>query len=606
MKSPKFKYIKPKLEFLFKYNNLQEIWKSRVKQQLRDQALSDLIEFRDYDVDIVSICRDIENSICDAMYSPGETKKFLVEKSKGLCRQMTLVRPMDLLVLETLSKVIYPALKRAAPTNKAYFEPNDGKFRAQVTESDYGSFASWKRFQRATLGFTDECRFVVVTDVANFYDFINFRHLRNIVAASGEVPEPFLDLLIFVLQKLSWSPDYMPSQEIGMPQIEASAPRVLANAMLYEVDRLVEEASIANYARFMDDIDFGTNTISQAKKIIRDIDLTLQSRQLRLNSSKTKILKAIEAHDHFCVSENRILEKFENLHQLVKNDSQKKSKLSKRLKEKHEKWWEKQSDGSPGENSRYLRGNGEKILKWSWRLLRKYGEQLSDEELLWAVRLNPGLRPVALDHLTHSKKSNSTNSKLLTYYMDGRFVDDLSIMNYSNYLINSNFRRTTKHISDIKSGVAQIEKSSPIGVACAIQVLAKYGNTSEIIEIGSRNFSLIRRDYYAARAIAACFPRFLGSSDFGEYIKLVRGLDSEPANSVLNFHLSLHNDVKFAIKQYAFLKAPNPTFAAKISLPKALMLLTAKNNSGFSSYFAQARAFHKLIGKDPYYAAMGL
>lgn len=606
MKSPKFKYIKPQLESLFKYNGLQGIWKSRVKQQLRDQALLDLIEFRDYDADIVAICRDIENSICDAMYSPGETKKFLVEKSKGLCRQMTLVRPIDLLVLETLSKVIYPALKRAAPTTKAYFEPNDGKFRAQITESDYGSFASWKRFQKATLGFADECKFVVVTDVANFYDFINFRHLRNIIAASGEVPEPFLDLLIFVLQKLSWSPDYMPSQEIGMPQIEASAPRVLANAMLYEVDQLVEEASIANYARFMDDIDFGTNTIAQAKQIVRDIDLTLQARQLRLNASKTKIMKAKEAHDHFCVSENRFLERFEQLFPLVKDKPVKMASLSKRLQKKHGEWWDKQADGSPNPNSRYLKGNGGKILKWSWRLLRKYNQDLIDDELLWAVRLNPALRPMALDHLTHSRKSNFINAKLLTYYSSGNFVDDLSVMSYSSYLINSKFRRTPKHLIDIKNGVAQIERSASVGVACAIQVLAKYGNTSDILKIGYRNFALIRRDYYAARAIAACFPRFLGSSDYDDYIKLIKQLDSEPANSVLDFHISLHTDVTFANKQYPFLKAPNPSLAIKISLPKALMLLTIKNNSGFSKGFALARSSHTLLSKDPYYSIMGL
>ncbi|MDZ7711553.1 MAG: RNA-directed DNA polymerase [Roseovarius sp.] len=100
-------------------------------------------------------------------------------------------------------------------------------------------------------------------------------------------------------------PDYMPRLEMGYASIETEAPRVLlANAMLFELDRVVEQHSYRNYARFMDDIDFGVQTIVEAKRAVRDIDLTLQSRQLRLNSAKTQILTQQEAFRHFCVKEN--------------------------------------------------------------------------------------------------------------------------------------------------------------------------------------------------------------------------------------------------------------------------------------------------------------
>lgn len=81
----------------------------------------------------------------------------------------------------------------------------------------------------------------------------------------------------------------MPLTQVGMPQIETSATRVLANAMLYEVDKLCEHSAVSNYARFMDDMDVGVESVEKAKAIVRDMDLTLQSRQLRLNSSKTQI-----------------------------------------------------------------------------------------------------------------------------------------------------------------------------------------------------------------------------------------------------------------------------------------------------------------------------
>jgi hypothetical protein len=317
-------------------------------------------------------------------------------------------------------------------------------------------------------------------------------------------------------------------------------------------------------------------------------------------------MKAREAYHHFCVRENRILERYQRLLPLVEKDPSKRARLGRRLRARHEAWWKRQTDGSPAEDGRYRRGNGAKILKWTWRLLREYGEQLDDDELLWATKLDPGLRPSALDHLTHSAKPHFVNSKILEYFHKGTFVDDYSVMSYSTFLINTRFRRTPKHGNDIRAAVQTIEQNPSIGVACAIQVLAKYGSTTDILGIGRRRFAEIRRDYYAARALAACFPRFLGSSDFNQFIYLVRGLDNEAAESVLDFHMKLHQDAKFAMQQYPFLRAPNPSIATGINLSKALMLLTAKHNGSFTVSYAKARSAHTTLSKDPYYVAAGL
>ena len=46
------------------------------------------------------------------------------------------------------------------------------------------------------------------------------------------------------------------------------------------------------------------------KQLLKQIDLVLQTRQVRLNSGKTKILSQIEAEKHFKVRENVFLNKF--------------------------------------------------------------------------------------------------------------------------------------------------------------------------------------------------------------------------------------------------------------------------------------------------------
>lgn len=307
MKSPKFKFIQPELDAVFTLSALDEEWKKRVGYQIRKQLIFDPIEYRDYKENSKEIIKKVRSDVLGSLYTVSDSKRYLVEKSKGLCRQMTLIHPRDLLVLERLSRSFYYELTQKAPSKAAFFEPDYGKFVKGLEQADrqYGSYASWKRFQKAVFGFAAENRYIVITDVANFYDFINFHHLRNIISGLADgLRESILDFLIFLLSRLSWVPDYMPPTSIGMPQIETTATRVLANAMLFEVDRVCESQSPLNYARFMDDMDIGVDNIATAKRLVRDIDLTLQARQLRLNSAKTKILKQSEAFEHFRISEN--------------------------------------------------------------------------------------------------------------------------------------------------------------------------------------------------------------------------------------------------------------------------------------------------------------
>lgn len=61
----------------------------------------------------------------------------------------------------------------------------------------------------------------------------------------------------------------------------------------------------------MDDITIGVDSIVAAKAILRDLDLALQTRQLRLNSGKTKILTVRAARRHFRIRDNYYLDKLE-------------------------------------------------------------------------------------------------------------------------------------------------------------------------------------------------------------------------------------------------------------------------------------------------------
>jgi hypothetical protein len=78
----------------------------------------------------------------------------------------------------------------------------------------------------------------------------------------------------------------MPRVEVGLPQINVDAPRLLAHCFLYELDAFLASDPTRDFVRYMDDIDVGVDTIAAAKQVLKSIDLVLQTKQVRLNSGK--------------------------------------------------------------------------------------------------------------------------------------------------------------------------------------------------------------------------------------------------------------------------------------------------------------------------------
>lgn len=302
MKSPRFDIRAAKLQKIFSPANIERIWKGKVRTSLRDQFVNDGIEHFDFHVARQLESKKLSHLILTGEYTPQRAQRILVEKSKGLCRQLVIPTARDAIVLQCLSDALHAEIKGKAPTTKSFFEPKDHSFSS--TPSGYGSFAAWLNFQRALFKFSKTRNFVVVTDIANYYDSISYVHLRNAVASISGVEECVIDMLIYVLSDLLWQPDYTPRIEVGLPQINLDAPRLLAHCFLYELDSFLASDPNRDFTRYMDDIDIGVDTIVEAKNVLKSVDLVLQTKQVRLNSGKTTILTRSEAIRHFRVFEN--------------------------------------------------------------------------------------------------------------------------------------------------------------------------------------------------------------------------------------------------------------------------------------------------------------
>jgi hypothetical protein len=221
---------------------------------MRSHFLPDPIEHLDFHINLHTHCAQIEQLVCTGHYLPAPAHRVLVEKSKGLCRQIVIPQVRDALILQCLSDALYHDIKGKAPSKRSFFEPEDHTFstlrKSILGEPRYGSFRAWLNFQKELFDFTKTSKYIVITDIANYYDYISYEHLRNIIAGKINARECVLDMLIFILSGLLWQPDYTPNVEIGLPQMDIDASRILAHCFLYELDDFLEKQQ-ADFVRYI-------------------------------------------------------------------------------------------------------------------------------------------------------------------------------------------------------------------------------------------------------------------------------------------------------------------------------------------------------------------
>ena len=611
MRSPKFQFSLDEISSCVNEAKLKHAWRKKIGYQLRKQIIVDFVEFKDLDQDIGRVAHDICHQISLAQFRPAKPKYYLEEKSRGLCRQMTLAQPIDLLVLQCLSQSLNKDIRAQQPTDRSFFEPGAHKFAGNLLFSydDYGSVASWKRFQEAIFEFSKERNYIVIADVANFYDFINFRHLRNIIASLCTVQESTLDFLLHILNEIAWTPDFMPRTEVGLPQMEIEAPRVLANAMLFELDKVAVEASLGDYARFMDDIDVGVDTIIEAKRVIRDIDLTLQSRQLRLNASKTKILivRTGEAAEYYCIKENKFLDYCSKYLQDATSPATK-ATVRKAISKAYVLWRGAPLGDPISNDSRFFFGQGEKIFKRVAKLTHYMNHTINGEDLVWLIRNRPSLRANCFSALSKHDLPNNYFYRLVDMFVIGTFVDDTSLVRMANFCVHARFRRNQKFEREIRKLIKYFcDRNDYLSIYSCLLLASKFLPPEKILEIVIRTKAHWHNDYWLGRSVGGLAPRmFTDTQSWRRFYNLTQSVRNRDLDSVIMFHDKLRNDIASVRRVYHYAKSPNPAYPQGIFHPKALIILSISCNSQAIPHLRTIKKSHGALKSDAYYRSWGI
>lgn len=484
------------------HSHLQAAWKATVRDGLRRQPVQDLHDHLDTHWRLSQIVARARAEAVTFRYRPKEPEIIRLEKSRGIARRTVVPAAVDAIVMQALVDSIAPSVLRAQPTKTAFFARSRARPRTLADVDD--TFPSdwlglWKEGQRRIWEFTQTHHYIVVTDIANYFDAIPLSQLRNRISSLGHFAAPVLDILFYSLESLTWRPEYLPRSNTGLPQIQSEAPRLLAHAYLYEVDRYLRRACRNDVVRWMDDISFGVDNVEAGKRILRDLDELLSSLGVRLNTGKTQILPAKQGVHYFRMRENRYLSTVENAINLRPLSAKTQQRAKRYVRSLYRRF-------TAGDRLGYW----EKIVKRFFTIFGRLGDPYMQRHVPELLRSNPALRDSAYRYYQRLGYTRTRFDHIRAFVLSEHCLDDSAVFGAARLLVEWTLPRRGTAQSEAVGVAFQLAASTTnpaIRTCAAIWILAKYGTPSDLdraIWLTERHW---RTSEWAARQVAAVVPR---------------------------------------------------------------------------------------------------
>lgn len=489
------------LETTFSASRMRAAWQNTIRPGLRKQVVPDIHDYLDTHRNISAYVEGLRERIISGKYRPGPMEVITLEKRDGICRRLLLPSAADALILQTLVEVFEPPILEHQPNTNAYYSRSHvGRGVEHLDESfPYPWWLLWPEFQKRIWEFTAARPFVVSTDLANYFDSIPLASLRNVIAAMGRFEESLLDFLFYMLEAFTWRPFYMPLSGVGLPQIDFDAPRLLAHAYLFAADRELAASTNGDFVRWMDDINFGVDSESHARKSLGRLETVLNSYGLRLNTGKTKILEPEQAASHFWVQENMRLNVVKNLLDAGILHHENGDSLDVYLRQRYELF-----------RQRAQVGQAEKIVKRFLKLFGRLNDPTMEEDISGILDRSPGLRKSALHYCTVLGFSEQRLETIFRYLRSGKCVDDAALFYCVRTLIDWHVPSQSSAQNSITTLAFELHQhceSHAGGVAAGIWLLAKYGTVIDLENYLQTNQASWGRNEWLGRQAAGIIPR---------------------------------------------------------------------------------------------------
>jgi hypothetical protein len=166
-------------------------------------------------------------------------------------------------------------------------------------------FDRWLKSQQTIKNILEECPLIVETDVSNFFPSVQLEILRSRLAVGSRLDNDATDLLAYLIAEVGPPRKRQRSVMPGLPVEDHDCSRTLAHFLLSEVDtEFRQEGEAGHYARFMDDIAIGAQSVADAMNKLARFQSALDRLGLYPNTSKTKWFTQAEWEYEYLREEN--------------------------------------------------------------------------------------------------------------------------------------------------------------------------------------------------------------------------------------------------------------------------------------------------------------
>ena len=488
------------LDDAFSVEALMRAWKKSVRTGLRKQPFKDLHDYLDVHRHLRRFSERLRSDVLSGYYRPDSPEFALLEKRDGITRRLAIPGPADALALQCIVDALEERLKENQPSPNAYYSRSHTPASVEDVDSTfaYPWWILWPEFQQRIWQFTAKHEYLVVTDIANYFDCVPLASLRNAVASQGQFKEGLLDFLFYMLEAFTWRPFYMPPSGVGLPQINFDAPRLLAHMYLFRLDEAVHKQTSGDFVRWMDDINAGVVSREEGKRLVKALEEVLNSQGLRLNAAKTRILRAEEAVAHFQIQDNRALTIIENV--LASGASDERESVARLLRKRFRAFRKKPRVGQ-----------WDKVYKRFFKLFGEIEDGYLQRNVGSVLDEVPSLRGAALRYL-QVRGFNSRRLELIERFtMSGHCDDDVSLFECVACIVGWRVPVRGSAVARIVSLALQLSRKSGkhtnSGVTAALWLLTKYGSARELARLIRDSQPVWSKSQWAARQVAAATPR---------------------------------------------------------------------------------------------------
>ena len=198
-------------------------------------------------------------------------------------RKIAIISPENLLLFQAVAIMIAEPFERARinfSRQRVFsyrFKPNLKKRRLFSTIYNHRSF----RAESSKISRQKKWKYIVRSDIANFYDRINIHRLESTLLDVSHLDKRLVDLVNQIL--LHWAK----RDSYGIP-IGSNGSRILAEVALFNVDKALAEAGI-RFIRFVDDYRLFAKTAAEAHAALATLIELLDREGLFINTRKSSI-----------------------------------------------------------------------------------------------------------------------------------------------------------------------------------------------------------------------------------------------------------------------------------------------------------------------------